>query len=567
MNEPLEPKNVPAGMQARRRSSDAIESAVQHHSSMQSERGAHSDVSYPNPKNRRKPMNQQRTRRMWFAGTAIAAALSLTACATSPSSAPEAVSGPIDSAVISLPAPNLSFDPTSSVSATDRVVNQMINATLMTLEFDGTVTPGLAESYEFNDDFTVFTAKLIEDATFSDGSPLTAADVAATFTRHKGVEGSTIGSTLDRVTSIEADGDYSVVFTFPEPYPSFVSALSQGALGIVPAASLEDAEGYYTTPDVTSGQYTVASNWSGNKLELVANEEYFGPQPIVENLTLTIIEDANSAISQLQGGQIDVAGDLAPNFVTQIEGTPGINVLKSDVYGFYDLRMWNQSGPFADVNMRKAVNAAIDREAIVASIWGTSNEPQSGFWPASMEGHEDKSVKQDLEAARGFLAQTDCADGCSVRMMYSDQDFPFSGQLALMVQSQLSEVGIDVQLEKLDASTMIDRLFAGDYDMVPGAMASTGNVPDPLLANALLGTGFLKAEFTGYNSDEMNALIQTVNVNDGEARSEAVVQIEELFSEDQPYVTLAPWVRGSASTLPDGVFSFVGAVAKMGSLD
>jgi ABC-type transport system substrate-binding protein len=152
-------------------------------------------------------------------------------------------------------------------------------------------------------------------------------------------------------------------------------------------------------------------------------------------------------------------------------------------------------------------------------------------------------------------------------MMYSDQDFPFSGQLALMVQSQLAEVGIEVQLEKLDASTMIDRLFAGDYDMVPGAMASTGNVPDPLLANALLGTGFLRSEFTGYDSDEMNALIQTVNVNDGEARSEAVVKIEALFSEDQPYVTLAPWVRGSASTLPDGVFSFVGAVAKMGSLD
>ncbi|WP_286276267.1 ABC transporter substrate-binding protein [Naasia aerilata] len=444
---------------------------------------------------------------------------------------------------------------------------QMLNATLVNLEFDGTVSPGLAESYEFNDDFTTFTAHLRKAAKFSDGSPITAADVAATFTRHIGVKDSTIGSTLNRVASVVADGDDTVVFTFPAPFPSFVSALSQGALGVVPAASLEDADAYYTAPEVTSGQYTIDAGWASNRLELTANEDYWGPQPIVKDLTLTVIEDANSAISQLQSGQIDFAGDLAPNFITQIEGTDGIDVLMSDVFGFFDVRLNNRSGPFSDVNMRKAVNAAIDREEIVSSIWGDNNSPQSGFWPDSMEGHVDRDVKQDLPAAKKFLADTDCADGCSVRMMYSDQDFPFSGQLALMVQSQLAEVGIEVQLEKLDASTMIDRLFAGEYDMVPGAMASSGNVPDPLLANALLGTGFLKAEFTGYNSDEMNGLIQTVNVNDGDPRTKAIKQIEEQFVKDQPYVTLAPWVRGSASTLPKGVFALVGATAKMGSVD
>lgn len=516
----------------------------------------------------------KRNVRGWLAGIAIGSVFALTACASGGSGGGNggggsnpAADGPIESAVVSLPAPSLSFDPTTSVSATDRVTYQMLNATLVNLEFDGTTSPGLAESWEFNDDFTVFTAQLRDDATFSDGSPITAADVAATFTRHKGVEESTLGSTLNRVDTIEADGDTTVVFTFPAPYPSFVSALSQGSLGIVPAASLEDEDAYYTTPDVTSGQYTIDSGWAGNKLELVANEEYWGAQPIVENLTLTVIEDANSAISQLQSGQIDFAGDLAPNFITQIQGTEGVQVVMSDVFGFFDIRLNNATGPFTDVNMRKAVNAAIDREEIVTSIWGENNEPQSGFWPEGMEGHVDRSVEQDLDAAKEFLAETDCADGCSVRMMYSDQDFPFSGQLALMVQSQLAEVGIEVQLEKLDATTMIDRLFAGEYDMVPGAMASSGNVPDPLLANALLGTGFLKAEFTGYNSEDMNSLIQTVNVNDGEPRLEAIDQIEEKFAEDQPYVTLAPWVRGSATTLPEGVFALVGATAKMGSLD
>jgi ABC-type transport system substrate-binding protein len=98
-------------------------------------------------------------------------------------------------------------------------------------------------------------------------------------------------------------------------------------------------------------------------------------------------------------------------------------------------------------------------------------------------------------------------------------------------------------------------------------MASSGNVPDPLLTNALLGTARLRSEFTGYNSEEMNKLIATVNETDGDPRVEAIKKIETLFTEDQPYATLAPWVRGSATTLPTGVFSLVGTAAKMGSLE
>ncbi|WP_442542662.1 ABC transporter substrate-binding protein [Arthrobacter sp. KN11-1C] len=513
-------------------------------------------------------MKLPRMRQMRFAGAIVAAAVLLSACSSAGASAPTATAiGPIQKAVVSLPAPNLSFDPTKSVSATDRVTWSMINGTLMNLEFDGTITPGLAEKYEFNADFTALTAHLKKDAKFSDGSALTANDVAATFTRHKSVKGSTISRVTDRIASVVASDPQTVVFTFPKPFPSFPSVLAEGSSGIAPAALLANADAYYASPKVTSGQYTIAQSWAGNKLQLEANKNYWAAQPIVKNLTLTVVEDGNSAVSQLQSGQIDFAGDLAPSFITQLKGTPKLNLVKSDVYGFFDLRMWNQSGPFADINMRKAVNAALDRKAIVSAIWGDQNQPQSGFWPNSMPGFDtSKSTDQDLTAAKGFLAKTTCANGCTVRMMYSDQDFPFSGQLALMLQSQLSKIGITVKLEKLDAATIIDRLFAGNYDLAPGAMASSGNVPDPLLTNALLGTARLRSEFTGYSSDVMNKLIATVNETDGAPRADAIKKIETLFSQDQPYATLAPWVRGSATTLPSGVFALVGTAAKMGSL-
>jgi peptide/nickel transport system substrate-binding protein len=508
------------------------------------------------------------TKRRWLAVPATLMALGLSACggASGEPAAQPTADGPIDSAVMSLPAPSQSLDPTASVTATDRATWGLTNGTLFRAEFDGTIVPSLAESVEYNADYTEATVKLVSDAKFSDGSPLTAKDVEATFNRQKAVESSTLAATMNRVSSITAQEDGSVKFVFAGPFPSFEDYFAQGSTGIFPAAGMASPEEFFKNP-VTSGPYKIAEAWSSNQLVLETNENYFGPKPIIEDLTLTIVEDANSAISQLQSGQIDYAGDLPPNFLGQLEGSPNVTVEGIQAYGFYDLRMNNTSGPLADVNMRKAINAALDREAIVTSIWGDKNEPLQGFWPQSMEGFDpDKETGRDLDAAKEFLGQTaNCQSGCSVRMMYSDQDFPFAGQLALMVQSQLKEAGIDVQLEKLDAATLIDRLFAGDYDMVPGAMAAPSNVPDPLLTNALLSTGHLKAEFTGYKSAQMDELIAKVNANTGEARTEAINGISDLFTEDQPYAVLAPWVRGAASTLPAGTLSLQGTAVVVGT--
>jgi peptide/nickel transport system substrate-binding protein len=377
-----------------------------------------------------------------------------------------------------------------------------------------------------------------------------------------GVEESTIGETTDRLVSVTAADERTVVFEFAAPYPSFEG--EAGGLEIYPASAMNDPDAYFANPTVTSGQYTIAENWAANRLVLEANRNYWGPPPAITQVTLMVIEDANSALSQLQAGQINYAGDLAPNFITEIADDPNLRIEASPVFGIFDLRLQNASGPMADANVRRAVNAALDREAIVSSIWGDFNEPLSGFWPPEMPGHDpDKSIEQDLDAAREFLVGTECESGCTVDMMYSDQDFAFSSQLALMVQNQLAEIGIEVELQRLDASTLVDRLFAAEYDISPGAMPSDGNFPDPLLNRALLGTGFLMAEFTGYNSEEMNALIEIVNTTTGPERDQALDDIEALFAADQPYVTIAPWIRLSATTLPEGTFQLVGPQALM----
>jgi peptide/nickel transport system substrate-binding protein len=509
----------------------------------------------------------------WFATlTAIGAvALAVSGCTSTESSGPTTSSAiafdgkQIPSAVFSLPAQTSSFDPTVTISATDRVVDSLLNTSLYIPKKDGTVEPGLAEGPAvFNNDLTVATVTM-KSAKFSDGTAITANDVVETINRAKSVEGSVLDSTTSLISGVEALDDATVQFTFTKPNPSFEAIV--GTLAVYPAGAMADAEAYFAKPTVTSGQYTIKNNWASNRLELQANPNYWGGEPAVEQVTFTVIPDGNSALSQLQSGQVDYVGDLAPSFIKQVTAGNGTRVEVSDVYGFFDVRLQNEHAPFDDVNVRKAVSAAIDRSAIVSSIWGEYNTPQAGFWPKGMDGHDpSKNVEQDLDAAKELLTGTACEDGCTVNMIYSDQDFAFAGQLALMLQQQLAEIGITVKLEQLDGATIVDRLFAGDFDLAPGAMASIGNTPDQLLNLAALGTGPLNAEFTGYNSEEMNQLVAAVNTTIGDERKENLAALEEVFSKDQHLVTLAPWVRGSVTTLPEGVFSLIGAEARMESV-
>lgn len=472
----------------------------------------------------------------------------------------------IDHATISLSSPTQNMDPTQSVTATDRAIYALTNGTLMNVNPAGEVEPGLAESITYSDDFTSATVKIRPGLKFSDGSPLTAEDVAATFIRHMGVEGSILNTFMSRLDRVEAVDELTAVFHFTAPFASFGNYTSTGSYGIYPARLINNPD-FFAGPAVTSGPYRITSNWRGNRMELVQNDYYY-ETPAIRSISFRIVNDANSAISQLQAGQLDYIGDLPPNFVIPLRRMRDVAVSVVPAYGFQDLRIWNRDGPFADVNMRRAVSAALDRDAIVRIIWGEANQAMAGFWPPIMEGYDPEiPTTANLEAARDYLQRTECANGCEIRMIYSDQEFPFSGQLALIVQNQLANVGIRVRLERLDAATLISRLFAGNFDMVPGAMAASANIPDHLLGNALDGRGFLRAEFSGYNSDEMNAVIDVVSATAGEERAAALARIEDIFAKDQPYFIFAPLVRVAASRLPPEVISLVGNQIAVGSID
>jgi peptide/nickel transport system substrate-binding protein len=130
--------------------------------------------------------------------------------------------------------------------------------------------------------------------------------------------------------------------------------------------------------------------------------------------------------------------------------------------------------------------------------------------------------------------------------------------LALLVQAQLQEIGIILELENLDQATLVERLFAGDYQIAPGAMNSSGPFPDGLILLSLDPDSGINAEFTFYDNPAMGEIIDRVTSSLGEERAIALAEMQELFDQDQPLSTYGIRVTGQATTLPTDVISLVG---------
>jgi peptide/nickel transport system substrate-binding protein len=481
----------------------------------------------------------------------------LTACHRAQTAVANA-DGSFDVAAMSLPAPPRSFDPTATVSATDRAIFSLTNGTLFKQEDDGRIVPLLAESIRFTNDYKTATVKLRPNLRFSDGSDLTAHDVAATFMRNKAVKGSVLAAVLNRIEDVRAVDTETVRFAFTAPFPGFAGYATVGAYGIYPASGLARGEAFFNQP-VTSGAYRMVTKWSASKLKLAANPYYSNGRPSIRNLTITQIEDGNSALSQLRSGDLDFAGDLPPNLIGPVSKYPGLSIQKAPIFGFYDLRFSNRTGPFTDINLRKAVAAAIDRSEIAKVIWNGNNTTAREFWPTGVKWHRASiAAKPDMALARAYMKASRCANGCSVRMIYSDQEYPFSSQLALIVQHQLQPLGIEVRLERVDASSLIQRLRAGNFDMAPGAMSATIATPDQLATNALLGSGPLKAEFTSYHSADADRLIAVMRETTGAEQARAASALGALVERDVPFLILAPWIRESASRIPPDTLGLMG---------
>lgn len=405
---------------------------------------------------------------------------------------------------------------------------------LTTIDATGKVIPRLATEWSHSEDLKTWTFVLRENATFHDGTPVTAADVLFTYETARGDPKARLGNYLVTVDTITANGDYEVVFTLKIPYAPFDRQAT--LIPIVSKAAYEamGAEAYAKKP-IASGPYSV-ENWvNGDTITLKRYDAYWGNPGAYETLVFQPVPDETTRANSVQSGDLDVAL-LGPSSVPAVRSSGAVNVVDQQsnrilYVGFNSGQTW-----LANPTIREAINLAIDRETLGARLLNGAVEPTSqlvakvsfGFDPAITAPTFDVEKAKSLVSEAGY-------DGSPIPLTYATTGLPQIDQIAQAVAFFLQEIGLNVELDPLEASTYSATWFGGELKGIYiGAFAPSVMDAD-LPFNMLLRSGR-----QGYNDDpEVDALLdKQIGQADLAARAATLSEISMIVKDKVYYAPL-----------------------------
>ncbi|MFD5158185.1 ABC transporter substrate-binding protein [Streptomyces hawaiiensis] len=380
--------------------------------------------------------------------------------------------------------------------------NSKIFDGLLARDADLKLQPALAAGLpKVTDGGRTYTYTLRDGVEFSDGEPLTAADVVYTYrTALDPKTNNTFKSELDAVKEVRANGDHQVVFTLKYPYAPFAA---RTVLPVVPehiAGEQDPNTGSFNTKPVGTGPY-VLTGWSkGEKLTFKANPRYWGGEPKVKTFTMAVIGDDNVRATRLRSGDLDGAV-LPPNLAATFKGDDARRTYEARSYDFRAVTLPTANKVTGDRAIRRALDAAVDREAMVDKILDGAGRPAYGPLPV-----DDPAFTEDIERAKdlgkagkildeaGWKPGKDgirAKDGqrASFDLLYPSGD-KVRQDHALAYASDAKKAGIEVKVESATWEVIEPRM---KDDAVLAGFGSTGD-PDfglyTLLHSSLAGDGF-----------------------------------------------------------------------------
>ncbi|MBV7697876.1 ABC transporter substrate-binding protein [Streptomyces sp. TRM70350] len=380
--------------------------------------------------------------------------------------------------------------------------NSKIFDGLLARDADLKLKPALAKSLpEVADDGLTYTYTLREGVKFSDGEPLTAADVVFTYrTVLDEKTNNTSRSELDAVKDVRASGDDKVVFRLKYPYAPFAG---RTVLPVVPehiAGKQDPNTGSFNTQPVGTGPY-VLSAWSkGEKLTFKANPHYWGGAPKVTTFTMAVIADDNVRATRLRSGDLDGAV-LPPNLAATFKNDEGMKSYEARSYDFRAVTLPTAGKVTGDRAIRQALDAAVDRKAMVDKILDGAGTPAYGPLPVDdpsfakgIEREPDVGKATRILDEAGWKTGEDgirAKDGqrATFTLLYPSGD-KVRQDHALAYASDAKKAGIDVRVESATWEVIEPRM---KDDAVLAGFGSTGD-PDfglyTLLHSSLAGDGF-----------------------------------------------------------------------------
>ena len=343
--------------------------------------------------------------------------------------------------IAAIGAPGEGLSPAEAMSTATWAVLYAVYESLVIADDDGALFQ-LAEKAEPNDDATVWTVSLRDGAKFSDGSPVTAEDVLASFreTAKDPMKGMTLAD-IDLEASAAKD-DSTVEFTLSRPRADFV--------GTVLGLSSLVFKGGDPSNGIGSGPYVVDSGDSGQGWKLTANPEYPAEKRISDNLEVQVIADADARSRAVDSGAVDLAVDLPATARRSLRTAEAWVPGTADSKGLMFI-LNTTVAPFDDPDVRRAAKIALDRPALVDQALDGAGEPGADIPGLGFPGYPEKikAPKRDVEEARRIFEEKGVKEFTIVTADFS----PGMNDGAELAARQFEEAGVKVTVDKRDPTT------------------------------------------------------------------------------------------------------------------
>ena len=488
---------------------------------------------------------------------------------TTEAPAPEAPSGPQSGGSLTFARffETQSLDPmgvadNGSIFVRVQIFNTLVEADPDTLPDVG---PGLADEWSSSADGLTWTFHIRDNAKFSNGDAVTAADVQFSLMRLAdptiNVNIPSLGVGIETVDVID---NQTVQVNLDRPIGAFLENISVFPASIVSKAAVEaEGEDHWMDP-LGTGPFKLKEWVPGSHITVERNEFYWEEgKPYLDEVRFDYIADDNARILRIQGGDADIVEGVPWTQIPALQDASGFGVRVDEIVRYEGVFLNHTVAPLGEVGVRQALNYATNKAAINDAVYGGVGEIANSMIPKATY-HSDYDTLPayfyDLERARELMAASSMPDGFDLAYIYPSGSTAHE-QLGTILQAQWAEIGVNLSIEEVDTGTLFgDRFFTMEYESgVPlPKFTSDVVVPDEvaLLFYDKAPQNILAGFFTGWDiPDELERVTEAAAFTTDEAvRAELWPEAQRIAMEEAPWVTL--YFLPSVHAVADNVEGF-----------
>ncbi|MBB4930754.1 peptide/nickel transport system substrate-binding protein [Lipingzhangella halophila] len=356
---------------------------------------------------------------------------------------------------------------------------------------------GLAESWEPSDDGRTWTFDIRDDAQWSDGEPVTAEDVAWTYTTmmEDDAAATAQGNFVENFEEVTAPDENTVEITLDEPQATMLAL----DIPIVPKHVWENVDDFAEFnndqfPIVGSGPFVLTDHKPNRSITLEANPDYWRGAPGFDRIVFRYYDDQDAAVEALRSGEVSFVEGLTPTQADDLDGEENVTVNNADGKRFegftinpgaetQDGEEFGDGHPaLEDKTLRQAIMAAIDKDEIVNKVYGGYAEAAEGYIPSRYDDYTwapegDDRIDFDPDDANDMLDKAgyeigddgvrESPDGDRLELrMHVHNDDPARVDIGRLLEERLAEIGIEIDNQTVDPGVLSDALYAGEYDLI-----------------------------------------------------------------------------------------------------